>query len=77
MLGGERGRGRTEFELHGAADVVDGVGDEFVVEDVVVCCVPDAAADDADCQCEGCDGGDEILLRGEGVSVWDSGRVWM
>ena len=55
------GRSDSEFELHGPADVVDGVGDEFVVEDVVIHRVADAAADDADGEGEGCDCGDEVL----------------
>lgn len=37
------------------------VGDEFGDEDVVVNCVADAAADDADGEGEGGDGGDEVL----------------
>jgi len=38
----------VEFQRHGAADVVDGVGDEFADEDIVIDAVADAAADDAD-----------------------------
>lgn len=38
-----------------------GVGDEFVHEDVVVGRVADGAADDADGEGEGGDGGDEVL----------------
>lgn len=41
------GVGDAEFELHGAADVVDYVGGEFGDEDVVVGCVADRTADDA------------------------------
>lgn len=48
----------AEFELHGAADVFLGVGDELGDEDVVVGGVADAAADDADAEGEGRDGGD-------------------
>ena len=51
----------AEFELHGAADVVDGVGGEFGDEDVVVGCVPDRAADHANGEGEGCDSCDEVL----------------
>lgn len=40
---------------------MDGVGGEFVDEDVVVGCVANGAADDADGESEGRDGGDEIL----------------
>jgi len=43
---------------------VFGVGDEFVDEDVVVGCVADGAADDADGEGEGGDGGDEVLWGG-------------
>lgn len=52
------GVGDAEFELHGAANVVNSVGDEFGDEDVVVGRVADRAADDADGEGEGCDGGD-------------------
>ena len=55
------GVGDAEFELHGAADVVDGVGGEFGDEDVVVGCVSDGAADDADGESQGRDGCDEVL----------------
>ena len=48
----------AELEFHGPADVVDGVGGEFVDEDIEVGCVADGAADDADGEGEGCDGGD-------------------
>ena len=57
----------AEFELHGAADVVYGVGDEFGDEHVVVGGVADGAADDAHGEGDGCDGGDEVLM-GVGVS---------
>lgn len=60
-------RGDSEFQFHGPADVVDGVGDEFVVEDVVVDGVAYATADDADGEGEGCDCGDQVLEIG-GVS---------
>lgn len=56
------GVGDAEFELHGAADVVDGVGNEFGCEDVVVDCVADSASDDADCEGEGRYGCDEVLI---------------
>ena len=58
--GGEDGFGvrDAELEFHGPADVVDGVVGEFGDEDVVVGCVADGAADDADGEGEGCDGGD-------------------
>ena len=55
------GGGDVEVFDHGAADVVDRIGDEFVVEDVVVDGVAYAAADDADGECEGCDCCYEIL----------------
>lgn len=55
------GVGDAEFELHSAADVVDGVGDEFREEDVVVGCVADGAPNDADGEGEGCNGCDEVL----------------
>lgn len=48
----------AEFEFHCAANVVDCVGGESGDEDVVVGCVADGAADDADGEGEGCDGGD-------------------
>lgn len=51
----------AEFEFHGATNVVDCIGGEFGDEDVVVGCVADGAADDADGQGEGCDGGDQVL----------------
>lgn len=54
----------AQVQGHGAADVVFGVGDEFVDEDVVVGCVADGAADDADGEGEGGDGGDEVLWGG-------------
>ena len=55
------GAGDAEFELHRAANVVDGVGDEFGDEHVVVGCVADGATDDADGEGDGCHGCDEIL----------------
>jgi len=54
----------AQVQGHGAADVVFGVGDEFVDEDVVVGCVANGAADDADGEGEGGDGGDEVLWGG-------------
>ena len=48
----------AELEFHGAANVVDCVVGEFGDEDVEVGCVADGAADDADGEGEGCDGGD-------------------
>lgn len=78
MRGGFKGVGRgvrfrggdSEFEFHGAADIVDGVGEEFVVEDVVVDGVPYATADDADGKSEGRDRGDEILEKVAKVSFF-------
>ena len=61
----------SEFEFHGAADVVDGVGDKLVVKDVVVDGVPYATADNADGEGEGRDGGDEILDKLAKVSFFD------
>ena len=55
-----------QFQLHSPADVVDGVGDEFVVEDVVVDGVAHRAADDADGEGEGRDGGDEVVGADDG-----------
>lgn len=40
---------------------MDGIGDEFLDEDVVVDGVADGAADDADGEGEGGDGSDEIV----------------
>lgn len=57
-----RDGGDVESESHGAANVVHRVGLEFVDEDVVVSCIADGAADDADCKSESCDCGDEILV---------------
>ena len=51
----------AELEFHGPADVVDCVVGELGDEDVVVGRVADGAADDADGEGEGCDGGDEVL----------------
>ena len=59
--------GDAEFELHGAADVVDGVGDEFGDEDVVIGRVADGATNDADGKGECCDGRDEVLRGVSGV----------
>lgn len=42
---------------------MEGTGDEFGDEDVVVGCVTDGAADDADRKCQGCNGGDEVLVE--------------
>lgn len=57
------GIGDAEFEFHGAADVVNGVRNEFGNEDVVIGCVANGATDDADGEGEGCDGSDEVLRR--------------
>ena len=43
----------VELGRHDAADVVLRVGDELVDEDVVVDCITDGAADDADCERQG------------------------
>ena len=51
----------AELEFHGPANVVDCIVGEFGDEDVVVGCVADGAANDADGEGESCDGGDEIL----------------
>ena len=48
----------AEFELHDAADIVDGVGDELGDEDVVVSRIANGSADDTDGEGERCDGGD-------------------
>lgn len=56
----------AELVHHGAADVVFGVGDEFVDEDVVIDRVADDAADDADGEGEGGDGGDEVVRADDG-----------
>ena len=61
----------TELERHGAADVVFGVGDEFVDEDVVVGGVTDGATNDTDGEGESCDGGDEILRGTVNTSIFD------
>ena len=53
--------GDVELQLHGAADVVGGGGDELGDEDVVVDAVADAAADDADGEGEGGYCGDQVL----------------
>ena len=42
---------------------MNGIGEEFGEEDVVVGCVADGATDHADGEGEGCDGCDEILRR--------------
>ena len=63
----------AEVEFHGAADVVEGVVGEFGGEDVVVGCVADGAADDADGEGEGCDGGDEVLKQISKVSLNNRG----
>jgi hypothetical protein len=47
--------------VHGTADHLRGVGDEFVNEDVVVDAVADRTADHTDGECECCDGGDEVV----------------
>ena len=56
----------AQLELHGAADVVLGIGHEFVVEDVVVDRVADRPADDADGEGQGGDGGDEVVWADDG-----------
>ena len=48
----------AEFEFHCAANVVNCVGGEFGEEDVVVGCVANGAADDANGEGKRCDGGD-------------------
>ena len=50
-----------EVEQHSTADVFFGVGDEFADKDVVVGCVPNDTADDANSEGEGRDGGDQIV----------------
>lgn len=65
-FGDLRHGGDVELEDHGAADVVLGVGDEFVEEDVVVDGVADRAADDADGKGQGCDCGDEVVGADDG-----------
>ena len=45
---------------------MDGVGDEFLDEDVVVGGVADGAADDADGEREGGDGRDEVVGADDG-----------
>lgn len=64
----------AQVQGHGAADVVFGVGDKFVDEDVVVGRVADGAADDADGEGEGRDGGDEVLWGG--LVKQDFGGPW-
>lgn len=54
----------AQFECHGATDVVDGVGDEFADEDIVVDAIADATTDDTNSESQGCNGGNEILLDG-------------
>ena len=66
--------GDAEFKLHGAADVVDGVGDEFGDEDVVIGRVADGATNDADGKGECCDGRDEVLKGCQWGGAW--GREW-
>lgn len=50
-----------EFEGHGPTDVVDGVGDEFADEDIVVDTVTDTATNHTDGESQGSNGSDEIL----------------
>lgn len=56
----------TEFQLHSAADVIDGVWDEFVVKDVIVGCIADGAANDANGESEGGDRGNEVVGADDG-----------
>lgn len=60
LLDGDRVRD-FQFQLHRAADVVDDVGDELVVKDVVVDRVTDRPADDTDRERECRDRGDEVV----------------
>lgn len=53
--------GDSEFDDHGAADIFDCVGNEFVDEHIVVGRVADAAADYADCESQGGYRSDEVL----------------
>jgi len=62
----------AELVDHGAADVVFGVGDELVEEDVVVDGVADDGADDADGEREGGDGRDQVVRADDGRD--DGGR---
>jgi hypothetical protein len=58
----------VEFGHHQPADVVRGIGDEFLDEDVEVDCVADGAADHADREGQSGYGGDEILQEGVIIS---------
>ena len=64
------GIGDPEFQLHGAANVVNGVGDKFGAKDVVVRRVADRAPDDADRQGEGGNGCDEVLRQCQSGEAW-------
>jgi hypothetical protein len=56
----------AELELHGTANVFDGIGDEFLDKNVVVGGVADSAADDANRQGESSDGGNEVIGADDG-----------
>jgi len=52
------------------SDAFTQFGHEFVVEDVVVGCVADYAADDTDCEGEGGDSGDEVIRTDDRGDDW-------
>lgn len=58
--------GDAQLELHGAANVFDGIGDEFLDKNVVVGGVANSAADDTNGQGEGSDGGNEVIGADDG-----------
>lgn len=47
--------------------------DEFVVENIVIGCIPDCAANDTDCECESCNCGDKVVRTDDSGddACWD------
>lgn len=56
----------AELELHGATDVLDCVGDEFLDEDIVIGGIADSAADDANGESKRSDSGNEVVGADDG-----------